>query len=94
MSTANTGMSQAGAMAPETVAGEPGWRSLPLLVVLRGGPSGLARVWQIPGRVRPEKVTIAYYGQHQHFVRTTETKTTEGQSLPVFRWSYSTKIAE
>lgn len=67
------------------------------LVVLRGGPSGLPCHYRLPlGRpgVESALLVVAYYGQHQHFKRTGETECVEGRRVPVFRFVYSTAIAE
>ncbi|MEW2581520.1 DUF5988 family protein [Streptomyces syringium] len=66
------------------------------LVVLVGGPPEVARVYRLPDRAAAgfERVVVAYYGRHQHFEDTGETELVEGQLVPVFRFSYSTAIAE
>ncbi|MCI3927838.1 DUF5988 family protein [Streptomyces sp. AN091965] len=66
------------------------------LVVLVGGPPEMARVYRIPGQIAAtsERIAVAYYGQHQHFEPTGETELVEGRMMPVFRFTYSTKIAE
>ncbi|MFH8786956.1 DUF5988 family protein [Streptomyces roseoverticillatus] len=63
-------------------------------IVLRGGPAGLLRVHHIAGTEIPEKVTVAYYGLHVHFVPAGDVEVVDGEELPVFRFSYSTVIAE
>ncbi|MEW2581032.1 DUF5988 family protein [Streptomyces syringium] len=66
------------------------------LVVLVAGPPEMARMYWLPGRhaAGSDRIAVAYYGQHQHFERTGETELVEGQLVPVFRFSCSTKIAE
>ncbi|MGW6456625.1 DUF5988 family protein [Streptomyces sp. NPDC055078] len=63
-------------------------------VVVRGGPEGLSRIHQIDEQEPPDRLTVAYYGQHQHFVRTEFMQQVEGRDVPVFQWTYSTAIAE
>ncbi|MET9418699.1 DUF5988 family protein [Streptomyces klenkii] len=63
-------------------------------VLLTGGPAGLHRVHHVAGSELPEKVTVAYYGLHVHFVPTGDVEVVAGNELPVFRFSYSTAIAE
>ncbi|MGW2369475.1 DUF5988 family protein [Streptomyces sp. NPDC001667] len=83
-----------GAVGPGATGSETGGRNFPLTILLRGGPSGVAPLWQAAGGELPEKVAVAFYGRHEHFVRTAETEAVDGRQLPVFQWSYSTKIAE
>ncbi|MET9644832.1 DUF5988 family protein [Streptomyces syringium] len=66
------------------------------LVVLVGGPPEMARVYRIPDwhAAGSGRIAVAYYGQHQHFEPTGETELVAGQLMPVFRFSYSTAIAE
>ncbi|WP_380282450.1 DUF5988 family protein [Kitasatospora purpeofusca] len=40
------------------------------------------------------QVLVTRRGQHQHFERSGGTEYVDGQLLPVYRWSYSTAIAE
>ncbi|MFF2026243.1 DUF5988 family protein [Streptomyces sp. NPDC058171] len=65
-------------------------------VVLSGGPPELPRVQRLPeGTVADAaRLILAFYGRHQRFVRTAETELVEGRTVPVFRFDYSTKIAE
>ncbi|WKK23948.1 DUF5988 family protein [Streptomyces olivoreticuli] len=63
-------------------------------VLLRGGPVGLHRVHHVVGSEVPEQVTVAYYGLHVHFVPSGDVEVVDGCELPVFRFSYSTAIAE
>ncbi|ARZ72537.1 DUF5988 family protein [Streptomyces sp. HU2014] len=55
---------------------------------------GLHRVHHVAGSELPEKVTVAYYGLHVHFVPTGDVEVVDGNELPVFWFSYSTAIAE
>ncbi|MET9415655.1 DUF5988 family protein [Streptomyces klenkii] len=74
-----------------------GLPDLDRVVVLRGGPRGLPRHYRLPlghSGAESARLVVAYYGQHQHFERTGEMESTEGGRVPVFRWSYSTAIAE
>ncbi|MEW2581260.1 DUF5988 family protein [Streptomyces syringium] len=73
-----------------TVMGAGQW------VVLAGGPSEMARVRQLPagGGGNSTRIAVPFYGQHQHFEHTGETEVVEGRQVPVFRWTYSTAIAE
>ncbi|MET8825077.1 DUF5988 family protein [Streptomyces sp. NPDC004610] len=65
-------------------------------VLLSGGPPELPQVYRLPPDVpeSSEKIAVAYYGCNEHFERTVESTFTEKGTLCVFRWSYSTKIAE
>lgn len=66
------------------------------LVVLVGGPPEMPRVHRIPDRIAvgSDRIVVVYYGQHQHFEATGETELVEGRTVPVFRFTYSTAIAE
>ncbi|MGY9067425.1 DUF5988 family protein [Streptomyces sp. CAS3] len=66
------------------------------LVLLEGashGPEGLMRLTHGTATLS-DRVTVAYYGRHQHFARTQETRTVSGLEVPLYRWTYSTAIAE
>ncbi|MFE3021823.1 DUF5988 family protein [Streptomyces sp. NPDC059256] len=65
-------------------------------VLLAGGPPGLPPLYGLPPEVskHSEKIAVAYYGRNEHFERTAKSTFTEKGTLCVFRWSYSTKIAE
>lgn len=65
-----------------------------ITIVVRGDPEGLAAVHQFDGLGLPEKVAVAFYGRHQHFDYTGEAQVVEGFRLPVYRFTYSTAIAE
>ncbi|MEV7777624.1 DUF5988 family protein [Kitasatospora sp. NPDC088351] len=64
-------------------------------VVLEGRPDSLPTD---PSDVDPAtggaQVVVTRCGQHHHFERSGGTEYVDGQLLPVFRWSYSTAIAE
>lgn len=62
--------------------------------LLSDGPDALQGVHSVRDDVPPERVVVAYYGQHQHFELTSETAEVDGTVLPVLRWTYSTAIAE
>jgi hypothetical protein len=66
------------------------------LVVLSGGPPELPRVQRLPEGTFADatRLILAHYGRHQRFVRTADTELVEGRTVPVFRFDYSTKIAE
>ncbi|MEU2512508.1 DUF5988 family protein [Streptomyces syringium] len=66
------------------------------LVVLVGGPPEMARVHRMPDRIAGDAtgIVVAYYGRHQHFEPTGGTELVEGHRVPVFRFVYSTAIAE
>lgn len=66
------------------------------LVFLEGasdGPEGLMRLTHAT-TTQPDRVTVAYGGRHQHFPRTQETRIVSGLEVPLYRWAYSTAIAE
>ncbi|MGW2601544.1 DUF5988 family protein [Streptomyces klenkii] len=65
------------------------------LVVLRDGPPELPHLYRIPAGISDlSRVVVAYYGRHQRFEPTGETELVEGRPVPVFRFVYSTAIAE
>ncbi|GGV51872.1 DUF5988 family protein [Streptomyces spectabilis] len=65
------------------------------LVVLMGGPPELPRLYRLAdGHVDVSRVVVAFYGRHQRFEPTGETELIEGRRVPVFRFAYSTAIAE
>lgn len=65
-----------------------------ITVVLEGGPTALLGARDVVPGVGLEKVAVAYYGRHEHFEATGTTREVDGVLLPVYRWSYSTAIAE
>jgi len=67
------------------------WRT----VMLVGGPPELSRPHRLrEGTSDVSRVVVAYYGRHQRFEPTGETALVDGEHVPVFRWAYSTAIAE
>ncbi|MGW6235751.1 DUF5988 family protein [Streptomyces sp. NPDC055094] len=65
------------------------------MVALRGGPPELPRLYRLPDDAADaSRVVVAFYGQHQRFEATAETELVNGQRVPVFRFVYSTAIAE
>ncbi|MBA2951798.1 DUF5988 family protein [Streptomyces himalayensis] len=63
-------------------------------IAVEGGPEGIGRVCEIDAPVVPERWTVAYYGRHHHFERTGAVVRVAGVDVPLFRFSYSTAIAE
>ncbi|MEU1824069.1 DUF5988 family protein [Streptomyces abikoensis] len=65
------------------------------VVVLRGGPPEIPRLYRVPdGAAGISRVVVAFYGRHQRFEPTGETELVEGRPVPVFGFVYSTAIAE
>ncbi|MEV7547981.1 DUF5988 family protein [Streptomyces sp. NPDC089915] len=65
------------------------------LALLRGGPPGMPELLRLPAaEANASRLVVAYYGRHQHFERTEDSETVDGTVLPVFRFTYSTAIAE
>ncbi|GAA3596479.1 DUF5988 family protein [Streptomyces osmaniensis] len=66
------------------------------LVVLVGGPPELSGAYRLPDERNADlsRVVVAYYGRHQRFAPTGESEVVGGQLVPVFRFVYSTAIAE
>ncbi|TDB91181.1 hypothetical protein E1264_02500 [Actinomadura sp. KC216] len=70
------------------------------IIALRGGPAGMPTRCRAPITVtdgRPpvgERVTVDYYGKHQHFEFTGECVRDGGDDLPAFGWIYATAVAE
>ncbi|WP_172384153.1 DUF5988 family protein [Streptomyces sp. MNP-20] len=65
-----------------------------ITIVTDGGPEDMGRVRRIDQEEIPERWVVAYYGRHQHFERTSATELVGGLRVPVFRFTYSTAIAE
>ncbi|WP_049717510.1 DUF5988 family protein [Streptomyces caatingaensis] len=65
-------------------------------VVLLGGPPELPRVYRIPdgADLTSPCLVVAFYGRHQHFTDTGVREQVRGRMVPVFRFAYSTAIAE
>ncbi|MCX5205773.1 DUF5988 family protein [Streptomyces sp. NBC_00237] len=65
-----------------------------MIVVFGGGAGGVARVQQVAGAEPSQRVRLPTCGRHEHFERTGGIEVVEGREVPVFRWSYTTAIAE
>ncbi|WP_439678334.1 DUF5988 family protein [Embleya sp. MST-111070] len=63
-------------------------------VALTGGIPELPGVLVVTGPGLPEKVSVAFRNGREHYEYTGGVVELEGASLPLFRWSYSTRIAE
>lgn len=65
-------------------------------IFLTGGPVELPRLYQPSCHLQelPSKVSVPFYGRHQHFERSDGVELVDGIALPVYRWTYSTAIAE
>ncbi|MEU0876313.1 DUF5988 family protein [Nocardia brasiliensis] len=64
------------------------------IIVLKGCPNGMDRVQEIDGAEIPDRLTLDHCGRHVHFEREIECAVLDGNSVPVFRWIYTTAIAE
>lgn len=64
------------------------------LVFLQGGPDDLPPVWAAPPGGCGEPVKILRHNAYEHFEFTHEYCDLHGVTLPVYRWSYRTYIAE
>ena len=64
-----------------------------MLVLLRGGPDDVPRVWEAPSGGSGE-VKIPRGNGHEHFEFSHEYADIGGGPMPVYRWSYRTAIAE
>lgn len=65
-----------------------------ITIVVEGGPEGIERIRQIDAQEVPERWTVSYLGRHQRFERTDATVQVGDRQVPVFRFAYSTAIAE
>ncbi|MEV0323088.1 DUF5988 family protein [Streptomyces sp. NPDC050658] len=65
-----------------------------ITILLCGAPEGMEPVFELDALTLPERVSVPYYGCHQHFERADDVVRFEGRSLPVFRFTYRTAIAE
>ncbi|MCM1965105.1 DUF5988 family protein [Streptomyces sp. G1] len=74
--------------------GTPHHLAQSLLIALEGGPSEIPRTRTVHAVARPEKVSVAYYGRHEHYEFTGCHVPVGSESAPLYRWTYSTKIAE
>ena len=63
-------------------------------ILLRGGPDGLGPVFELEAQTLPERIAVPYCGCHQHFEHVDDVDHIGDRSLPVFRWTYPTAIAE
>lgn len=65
-------------------------------VALVGGPPGMTRVQLAPldSGGDASRVLVVFYGRNKHFEITGEAEWAEGRLVPVFRFAYSTAIAE
>ncbi len=63
-------------------------------IALAGGPRSMRRVYRVAVADFADRVTVDFYGRHEHFESTGEFEVVDGRQVPVFRWSYSTAIAE
>ncbi|MFF3322354.1 DUF5988 family protein [Streptomyces sp. NPDC002889] len=64
------------------------------LVLLQGGPDDLPQVWVLPPGGCGEPVKILRHNAYEHFEFTHEYRTLHGETMPVYRWTYRTYIAE
>ncbi|KOV10753.1 hypothetical protein ADK60_37060 [Streptomyces sp. XY431] len=66
------------------------------MVFLEGGPEGVPCTCQISDLALADsgRAVVSYCGCNEHYESTGEMEKVAGQFLPVFRWSYSTRIAE
>jgi len=62
-------------------------------VILSGGPGGMPQEIIVGGDL-PESLVVDYYGRHEHFQLSGEFPPAQGGPLPLYRWIYSTMIAE
>ncbi|MFH8886772.1 MULTISPECIES: DUF5988 family protein [Streptomyces] len=58
-------------------------------IILTGGPEGLDPCVRIDDVVPPDRVKFKHLNGYEHFERSDR-----GGETPVYRWIYSTKIAE
>ncbi|MFD3880773.1 DUF5988 family protein [Streptomyces microflavus] len=63
-------------------------------VVLSGGPDGVPDRVSVPTAELADRLTVTYLNGREHFEETAECVFIEGRSLSIYRWIYSTKIAE
>lgn len=63
---------------------------------MEGGPEGLPSVYRLQDAVLAdrERLVIAYCGRNEHFVRADGTCRLPDGEVPLYRWTYSTVIAE
>ncbi|MFE7114172.1 DUF5988 family protein [Streptomyces sp. NPDC057654] len=64
------------------------------LALLEGGPRGGPEQTRVAEAQLPDRVAVIYLNGREHFEYTGRSVDVDGRSCPVFRWIYSTKIAE
>ncbi|WP_143658098.1 DUF5988 family protein [Embleya scabrispora] len=65
-----------------------------LRVALTGGFPEMPSMLVVAGPDIPDKVSIEFRNGREHYEYTGGVLDLDGASLPLFRWSYSTRIAE
>ncbi|MFE3197864.1 DUF5988 family protein [Embleya sp. NPDC055664] len=63
-------------------------------VALTGGILEMPAVLVVTGPGIPEKVSVEFRNGREHYEYTGGVVELDGVDLPLFRWSYSTRIAE
>ncbi|MFE3203784.1 DUF5988 family protein [Embleya sp. NPDC055664] len=63
-------------------------------VALTGGIPEMPAVLVVNGPGIPEKVSVAFRNGREHYEYTGGAVELDGAHLPLYRWSYSTRIAE
>ncbi|MET8679694.1 DUF5988 family protein [Streptomyces sp. NPDC004647] len=66
----------------------------PVLALLRGGPSDIPEIWEIPSGGTDEQVKIPRGNGYEHFEFAREYARIGDELMPVYRWCYRTFIAE
>ncbi|MGP4004171.1 DUF5988 family protein [Streptomyces sp. 8N706] len=66
----------------------------PVLVLLRGGPSDIPEIWEIPPGGTDGQVKIPRGSGYEHFEFAQEYAPIGDELMPVYRWCYRTFIAE
>ncbi|KOT65821.1 MULTISPECIES: DUF5988 family protein [Streptomyces] len=62
-------------------------------VLLEGGPEGIPNTCQ-PPPTQNEDIKIRHLNRYEHYAFTGAHKLHDGRKVPVYRWTYSTYIAE
>ena len=65
-----------------------------ILALLRGGPDGIPRVWEMPWGGIEAQIKIPRGNGYEHFEFSQEYADIGGQLMPVYLWSYRTVVAE
>jgi Family of unknown function (DUF5988) len=65
-----------------------------VIVLLRGGPDDLPKVWEVPSGGIEDPVKIPLGNGFEHFDFAREYADFEGRPTPVYTWVYRTAIAE